>query len=306
MRSVLLLLAVVVAAACGGHDRPPVTKLTSFPGALVEADGHNVYFDCKGRGNPTVVFLSGWGAEAATWDEVFDAVSKETRACTYDRYGVGLTAQYGTAMARRARDAKDQARELEQLLHNADIPKPYVLIGHSWGGALARLYAATHDDVQAVVFVDSASPGQDTALTAALPPRKPGEPAELTQLRDPTIYKALQRPEYLTFRKSLREVGAVGDLGDLPIVVITAGGTFSDATRLLYPTWIRLQNRIAGLSSRSVHVLATTSGHFVQVDDPQLTEAAIAAAVGAARDDGKLVSCAAVFRGVGGARCLSG
>lgn len=267
---------------------------------------HKVYFDSAGSGSPTVVFLSGWGAEAADWIEVFDTVAKKTRACVYDRYGVGLTAQYGSAMPRRARDAKDQARELEQLLHNADIPKPYVLVGHSWGGALVRLYAATHDDVQAVVFVDSASPGQDTALTAALPPKKPGESAVLTQLRDPTLNKPLQRPEYLAFHQSLQEVGAAGALGEVPIVVITAGTTFGDATTLLYPTWSRLQNRIARLSSRTVHVLATTSGHFVQVDNPELTEAAIAAAVGAVRDDGRLASCAALFRGVNGARCLSG
>jgi pimeloyl-ACP methyl ester carboxylesterase len=305
MRLVLLLF-VLALVACGGEDRPPVTKLTSSPGATVEADGHQVYFNCAGSGSPTVVFLNGWGAEASDWSEVFDAVSKKTRACEYDRYGTGLTAQYGSTMPRRARDARDQARELEQLLHNADIRKPYVIVGHSWGGALARLYAGTHEDVKAVVFVDAAAPGQDTALAAALPPKTPDESAVLTQLRDPTLNKPLQSPEYLAWHKSLQEVGTVEDLADLPLVVLTAADTFADATKLLYPTWSRLQKRTAALSSRAVHVLATTSGHFVQVDNPRLTEAAVGAAVDAVRDDGKLASCAAVIRGVSGARCVSG
>jgi hypothetical protein len=160
--------------------------------------------------------------------------------------------------------------------------------------------------VKAVVFVDAAAPEQDTALTAVLPPKTPDESAVLTQLRDPTLNKPLQSPEYLAWHKSLREVGTIEDLADLPLVVVTAAGTFADATKLLYPTWSRLQNRTAALSSRAVHVLATTSGHFVQVDNPRLTEAAVGAAVDAVRDDGKLASCPAVVRGVTGARRVSG
>ena len=70
-----------------------------------------------------------------------------TRACEYDRFGLGLTAAYGP-IDRGVRDAHDHVRELEQVLKNGDIHKPYVLVGHSWGGALAVLYAGTHDDVE--------------------------------------------------------------------------------------------------------------------------------------------------------------
>jgi pimeloyl-ACP methyl ester carboxylesterase len=275
-----------------------VVKARGLPGSVVMTDGHRVYFDCEGKGSPTVVFLSGWGVESAGWLAVFDGASRVTRTCEYDRYGIGLTSAYGL-LPRRARDAHDQVRELEQLLRNADIPKPYVLAGHSWGGALARLYAGTHDDVKAVVLVDASSPGQTSAIAAALPPKTPDESPLLEEFRHPNVDVALANPEYLAWEKSLDETGEVKSLGDRPEIVITAGNTFEASEGLVFPVWIKLQNRLASLSSRSVHVVARTSGHFVQLDEPQLVLAAVRAAVDAVRNDGRLASCTAIFgRGV--------
>jgi pimeloyl-ACP methyl ester carboxylesterase len=136
---------------CGGNrPRPVSSEKQGLPGEVVEADGHEVHFDCRGTGSPTVVFLNGHPEEAYAWDAVFDKSSRLTRSCKYDRYGMGLTAVYGR-MAPKARDARDQERELDQLLTNGRIPKPYVFVGHSWGGALGRLYAGTHDDVKGIV-----------------------------------------------------------------------------------------------------------------------------------------------------------
>src|SRR3954467_6424460 len=115
----VLLVAALVLAGCGGKARPKVVKARSLPGSLVVADGHKVYFDCEGRGSPTVVFLNGWGADSAGWLDVCGAPARRARACEYGRYGRGWTASYGVhVLPPRARDARDQARELEQLLHN--------------------------------------------------------------------------------------------------------------------------------------------------------------------------------------------
>jgi pimeloyl-ACP methyl ester carboxylesterase len=288
-------MAALALAACGGDSRPKVVKVQSLPGSVVVADGHKVYFDCKGKGSPSVVFLNGWGIDSSGWSDVLDGTARVTRSCGYDRYGTGVTDTYGE-LPRQARDAHDQARELEQLLRNADIAKPYVLVGHSWGGALARLYAGTHDDVQAVVLVDASSPGQEAAIRAALPPRKSGEPELLGELRDPHVGVALENPEYLAWEKSLNEVGEVKSLGDRPLIVVTAGATFAGFEDDVFPVWMGLQRRLASLSSRSVHVLAPTSGHFVQQDAPDVVLAAVRAAVDAVRNDGRLASCAAIFR----------
>jgi pimeloyl-ACP methyl ester carboxylesterase len=297
-----LLIAALALAGCGGDTRPKVGKARGLPGSVVMTDGHRVYFDCEGKGSPTVVFLSGWGVESSGWAGVFDGASRVTRTCEYDRYGIGLTSAYGL-LPRRARDARDQVRELEQLFRNADIAKPYVLVGHSWGGALARLYAGTHGDVKAVVFVDASSPGQDAAIAAALPPKKPNEPPVLQELRQP-VGVALANPEYLAWHKSLNEAGAVKSLGDRPVIVVTAATTFAGFEDVMFPVWLGLQKRLASLSSRSVHVLALRSGHFVQLEQPDLVLAAVRAAVDAVRNDGRLASCAVIFRHVADRTCL--
>lgn len=297
-----LLIASVALAGCGGDSRPKAVKAESLPGYVVEADRHKVYFDCEGKGSPIVIFLSGWGEDSSSWISVFDESSRLTRSCQYDRYGTGQTSIYG-ALPQEARDAHDQVRELEQLLENAGIAAPYVLVGHSWGGALARLYAGTHNDVRAVVFVDSSSPGQDRALAAVLPPERPGEPVLFSELRDVLGGDPLENPENLDWGKSLDEVGEVTSLGHRPEIVITAGSTFGGEERILWPVWSGLQNDLAALSARSVHVLVPTSAHFVQADAPEVVLASVRAAVNAVRDDGRLASCAAIFRHVAEARC---
>jgi pimeloyl-ACP methyl ester carboxylesterase len=302
MRCAALLIAVLILAGCGG-SRPKAVKAKGLPGYVVETDGHKVYFSCEGKGSPTVVFLSGFGDDSSLWGSVFDESSQLSRSCEYDRDGLGLTSLYGT-LPPNVRDAHDQVRELEQLLENADIPKPYVLVGHSWGAALARLYAGTHDDVKAVVFVDSATPGQVTAFAAALPPKRADESPLFTSLRSLLNGEPLRNPEHLDLRKGLGEVGEVTSIGSTPEIVITAGSTFTGDAAILFPVWSRLQNELAGLSARSVHVLAPTSGHYVQQDAPNVVTASVRAAVNAVRDNGRLASCIAIFRHVAGATCL--
>jgi len=304
-RGTALLIATLALAGCGGDSRPkPVSaEAEGLPGYVVEADGHKVYFECKGSGSPTVVFLAGLGEESSTWGPVFDHASRLTRACEYDRYGVGLTATHGI-IEPKARDARDQIHELEQLLANASIEKPYVPVGHSWGGTLARLYAGTHDDAKAVVFVDSSSPGQDTTLAAVLPPRRVGEPTVFTEIRNDENSKPFSNPENLDWGKSLAQAGEVMSLGKRPEIVITAGSSFNGDARFLFPYWLQMQDTIAGLSQDSVHVLVPKSSHFVQTDAPVVVQAAVRAAVNAVRDDRQLATCAAIFRGVADTRCL--
>jgi pimeloyl-ACP methyl ester carboxylesterase len=288
VRGAALLAAALFLAACGGDARPRIVKAQSLPGSYVDADGHRVYFDCAGRGSPTVVFLSGAGVGSSSFLLVRKRVATTTRACVYDRIGLGHTKGRPAGV----RDARDQVRELEELLANARIGGPYVLVGHSWGGALARLYAGTHRAVKGLVLIDASSPGQDVAFTAALPPKQPGEPPVLDELRHPA--RPLRTPERLAWPKSLYEAGEVTSLGRRPVVVVTAGANFAGVP-VLERVWLRLQDGLAALSTRSVHVIALSSGHFVQKDEPAAVVAAIDADVRAVRAGGRLDTCGAIF-----------
>jgi pimeloyl-ACP methyl ester carboxylesterase len=123
-------------------------------GRLVEVgDGRRIYVSDMGQqmaSGPTVIFESGIAATSQNWLRVQESVASFTRAVSYDRGGLGWSSACASA-----RTPTNIARELHELLQQADIPGPYVLVGHSFGGLVVRRYAAMFpDEITGVVLVD--------------------------------------------------------------------------------------------------------------------------------------------------------
>ena len=99
---------------------------------------------------PVVVFESGAGTGLATWSTVLPEVGRFARAVAYDRAGIGLSETDGQLPTPR-----HVAKKLHRLLAELHLPPPYVLVGHSWGGPLIRMFAALFpQDVAGMVYVD--------------------------------------------------------------------------------------------------------------------------------------------------------
>lgn len=155
----LIILLIVVALAAAGaiyqaiglrSDRrrfPP-------PGRMIALGTHSLHaYEC-GEGSPTVVFEAALGASAISWCQVQPQIAKLTRTFAYDRAGMGFS-QLGPM----PRTAERIAGELHALLEAAAVPKPYLLVGHSYGGMVARLYAHQHpENVVGMVLLDPAHP----------------------------------------------------------------------------------------------------------------------------------------------------
>jgi pimeloyl-ACP methyl ester carboxylesterase len=108
----------------------------------------NLY--CEGSGGPTVVFDSGWEDWAPAWIVVQPAVAKWARACSYDRAGSGFSNP-----GPMPRTSVRIADELHAALHNAHIPGPYILVGHSFGSYNMRTFADRYmPEVAGLVLVD--------------------------------------------------------------------------------------------------------------------------------------------------------
>ena len=101
---------------------------------------------------------------------VLPGVAEFTRVCTYDRPGTVATSGEDHLVSRsdaiaQPRTTPEAVAELHALLQAAAIPGPYVLAAHSWGGFIARLYAATYpDEVIGLVLVDAYSERQETLM----------------------------------------------------------------------------------------------------------------------------------------------
>src|SRR4051794_3586501 len=112
-----------------------------------------MHIDCRGQGGPTVIFESGAGSTSLAWTLVHDQVASFSRACAYDRSGLGWSER-----GPRPRTVGRASAELHELLEVAGISPPYVFVAHSLGGAIAIDYASAYPgEVVGFVFIDAAS-----------------------------------------------------------------------------------------------------------------------------------------------------
>lgn len=120
------------------------------PGRYVTVGGRRLHLVDQGEGQPTVVLEAGIAASSVSWRPIQEVLARETRVCSYDRAGLGWSDSPSAPLT-----AEEMARELRRLLTAAEVPGPYVLVGHSYGGLLARLFAIQFpEDVAGLVLVD--------------------------------------------------------------------------------------------------------------------------------------------------------
>jgi pimeloyl-ACP methyl ester carboxylesterase len=127
---------------------------TPPPGRLVSVGTHRLHIHCEGDGSPSVVFDAALGGSSLSWSLVLPSVARVTRACAYDRAGFGWS-EAGPL----PRTAGRIADELHTLLRAAGVAPPYIFVGHSFGGLVARIFAARHRElVDGLVLIEPAYP----------------------------------------------------------------------------------------------------------------------------------------------------
>ena len=195
------LLHFLVATCCRAAepDAPPPL------GKLYDVGGHkmHLYHTGKATGGPAVVLEAGAGAFSVDWYLVQQEVEKFATVCSYDRAGHAWS-----ELGPRPRTKKQAVYDLHRLLATAGIRGPYIMVGHSLGGALVRVFATEYpDDVAGMVLVD---PGNDNSplfingkMEGPFDKAKPRQiPPPRDQLRDDE--RALSKPEldgYKQFRE---------------------------------------------------------------------------------------------------------
>lgn len=298
--ALLVLSAGLAAAPAVAVDEPGETPrrmgLLTPPGQLVQvARGVNLHLFCRGSG-PTVVLESGLGGFSLEWLRVQELLDEDFRVCAYDRAGYGWSSP-GPA----PRTTEVVVAELHTLLEQAAIPRPYILVGHSFGGYTVQAYAKRHPtEVAGLVLVDSSHPAQFERFPApggqhsgtrggrrkllSLPTLPPGFPAELSGLayRIMGARKAMrtQRLELMGFETSAGQVARAGALPALPLVVLTRGDRVWPSTpegEQREQAWRELQMDLAQQSIRGQQVVVPYTGHFLHLDRPDVVAQAVRA-----------------------------
>jgi pimeloyl-ACP methyl ester carboxylesterase len=283
-RRVAPLFLIALLAACGSSagSTPGPLSHEMPTGGRVDVGGYELDWACRGTGSPTIVLEAGYdSAGIDTWSDLLGPISHISRVCTYDRAGTGGSDQRPEGI--RVTSIL-QAEELHRLLDGAGVVPPYVMVGHSYGGFVSRLFAATYpNETSGLVLVDSSHEDEIGPYRRYYGDSPEGDWVD-----------GGDRIDIDATARALRRMAR--DLGKLPLAVVKAG-RYEDVldTRL----WDRTQADLATLSSNSVFVQAT-GGHFVMNDDPQVLLAAIEAVVAGARSGKPLPSCEQVLEGTDG------
>ena len=265
-------------------------------GGLIDiGGGRKMYLECRGTGSPTVVLISGTRGAHDDWTDlidpknptgvtkpgesaVFPQVSKFTRVCAYDRPGTTLNDNTVTdsTPVRQPTTAQQGVADLHALLTAAKEPGPYVLVGHSWGGLIARLFASTYpDEVSGLVLVDPAS----EFLKSSLTPAQWATYIKATKrLIEPNGLEAPDHPRTLELLHGTPQVRS------MPVIVLTSDKRFDFGAGgpETWTAWRTAQDRLSNVLNAK-HVSDTNSGHVIQMEQPQLVVDAIEQVVKAIR-----------------------
>jgi pimeloyl-ACP methyl ester carboxylesterase len=241
---------------------------------LVDVDGARLHVRCVGRGDTTVLLIAGFESGDDNWGKVQPDLEARARVCSYARAGTG-TSDPATSTQTFA----TQATILRNLLAKVGESGPYVVVGHSFGGAEAITFASLFaDEVAGVVLIDASPTTWPTELCAIADDGS--ETASLfrancTGWADPTGNR-----EHLDVFAAFAEVDRIGSLGSLPIAVITAAarqfaGLSATELARLTRAWDQGQQRWTALSPAARLVSVEDTSHHIELDRPDVVIKAI-------------------------------
>lgn len=259
--TISLMLAVGVPLTGQAAAASATDAAFAKPQQLVDIGGRKLHLYCSGAGATTVVFDAPSGEGGWSWYKVQPAVAKHTRACVYDRAGLGFSDP-----APRPNTSANAVDDLHKALGAAGIRPPYVLVGNSLGGGNVQVYAYRYPgEVKGLVLVEPQTEDETARLNKvtggkieqfyamvtqqdahclgeAVKGFKPGTEAMGNCIGDPTAYygpvlgQAVQSatitPAY--WRARVDEYNAIGTsdaqlralrkpFGRLPLLVLTRG-----------------------------------------------------------------------------------
>jgi pimeloyl-ACP methyl ester carboxylesterase len=244
-------------------------ELFPAPGRMIDAGGgRRLHVLSKGGSGPTVVIEQGAGSPSILWWPIQNRVAEFARAVTYDRAGY----QWSDPGPRK-RSMQDRVADLHTVL--AKLPGPFVLVAHSFGGPLIRLYAQAYpNQVAGMVLVDTPEEGVALHWMRDVPEGLSADDfrALKAMIAKPDFFRAMA-DDPAALSRGPTDFGH--EFGGKPLAVICHGQPFPGPAAVLEPGWMEGQQRLAAMSSRGELIVARNSNHMVQSDEPDIVVAAI-------------------------------
>ncbi len=253
----VLLLSIVLP----GQARSDKTR-----GQLISVDGGRLWMESRGKGGPVVVLDYGLGGPITTWRGVFPEIAKFTKVIQYHRAGYG----YSDAPT-SPRSFTNVAKDMREMLKSANIPAPYVLVGHSLGNAHIRAFAHLYpDEVAGVVFID---PINARVFEVATEAEKAEDEKGAKEFEKTAPEGAKAEMHFMASDSDFSLLRSFTKLPDVPVVLLVAGRHEAG------PVWTRSVVEEYGpfvyASPEGSMIVDPESGHYVHRDNPALAISAI-------------------------------
>lgn len=263
-----LLTLVLVIASC-------TTDTTNETEGFIEIKGKKQRFLEKGVGDPPVIFITGSGSWLEHFDTVQTVIAKSNRTLSYDKPGIGKS-----EMIDEPRTVENMTNHLRQILDERKIDEPVILVGHSLGGFVARYFEIKNPSrVAGMVLVDPS----DEYLTSEVRRIKSEkwnrylDSIRIVMIND-TTSSVGQRQE-LKYDKNIDSVmRTVRTTTKIPVTLIESNKIIDQdlMTEDVIEIKKKLYRRLKAEQLPQMTIISTDkSGHFIQLDEPQLVINAI-------------------------------
>ncbi|MBB6369304.1 alpha/beta fold hydrolase [Chryseobacterium shigense] len=317
-RLVMALFLIVVLLLIAGFIFEKIARAKAEKiqpdGQFAEVENHNMHYLEEGKGGPTVVFETAFDpAGHLQWYHIQKDLPKDYTTFSYDRSGI-LWSERGT----NPKTGDKIAEELHTLLEKSKAPKPYILVGHSFGGMLTRFFVKKYpQDVAGVILVDSQYPADEKYLSPELHKMvNQGLPGGFLKfantfgaarlmfknmfplekqykyqnsLMPVLLYKSADATlEEQDHMKSIKaEASSINSFGSIPLYIITAGDkkrydsfiTDKKIKAEMLDAWDKMQKDLLNLSTDSKQIIVPVGGHYINQDQPKVIEEAVNAMV---------------------------
>jgi pimeloyl-ACP methyl ester carboxylesterase len=270
-RTLLLLatvsLATVMArsnAEIRGSEAPnsPVTVEDKY----FDMGGYRLHAVMAGKGKPSVVFEAGMGDGTGSWEKVQPEISKMAQTFSYDRPGLGKSDR-----APAPHDLNQSADELHALLQKSGIPAPYILVGHSMGGLIVRVFAYRYpSETAGMVLVDPSDEGTDARLHSKMTP-------EQWDSYRAWMKKHLENPIMRLDMEAMtsgQEAAAAVPLPSVPKILLSAS-QIEESSKVFREVAIELHKEWVQKTPNAELVPVPTSEHYIQIVAPETVISAI-------------------------------
>jgi pimeloyl-ACP methyl ester carboxylesterase len=267
-------------------------------GKFVNVGSRNLHAVVTGQGTPTVILESGMGGCSLDWSLVQPEISNYATVISYDRAGFGWSTKLMDQPT-----CKNYVDDLRCLLKNMNLKPPYLLVGHSYGGMIMRLFSTEYpDEVMGLNLIDATHESRYLPSNMNENRIKQQEQNKkqfrlgylLSPIAIPRIIKrhigANRLPSNVqkivhalgyrnnTFKAVYSELLYAVDSAiqlqsahhlspDLPVIVLSAGKQNEE--------WKQGQEELLNLSNHTKQIIVEDSWHSIQIHKPEIVISAV-------------------------------